>query len=310
MKTYKQFVEEQGVTSEKETINEILPLIPAVVGGLVKGVALAAKVATKAVGTGVKLAAKGAAKGVKVAAKGAVKGAAKGVKVAAKGAAKGAAAASKNISKDQAQAYKDKQKPQAKKDRDAMGRHESVKEDWLDKELEKVQHQWNEKGSDGKMLWDRRRKMNWIDKMDVKAGRYDLSDYELDSAMNDYGISHNLKDYNPDGSYTTAGSKKMFGSSKPKQKMTPTFKGKPIKPKTGRQTVRTESVEAMAHEMNSYVKTLSIARHKNIWAEAAKKGEDPEPVKGKKTMTGEKQSDVKINPKEAMPKHSKIGVLG
>ena len=72
------------------------------------------------------------------------------------------------------------------------------------------------------------------------------------------------------------------------------------------------NAEEMAYEMNSYVKTLAQDRYKNLWAEAAKakEGEDPEPVKGKKTMTGEKQEGVKINPKEAMPSPGpKVGAL-
>ena len=50
--------------------------------------------------------------------------------------------------------------------------------------------------------------------------------------------------------------------------------------------------------MNNYVNTISMDRSKNIWAEAAKRGEDPEPVKGKKTFTDKHQEKVQINPKE------------
>lgn len=59
--------------------------------------------------------------------------------------------------------------------------------------------------------------------------------------------------------------------------------------------------EDMAYQMNKYVRTLATERYKNLWTEAAKEGEDPEPVKGKKTMTGEKQETVRLNPKEAEP---------
>ena len=174
-----------------------------------------------------------------------------------------------------------------------------LKEDWLDRELQKVQHQWNEKGPSGKMIWDRRRKMNWIDKMDVLAGRHDLTDYELEVAMDDFGISHDLKDYKPDGSYTDAGAKKMFGDKKPKIKMTPTFKGVPLKPKVGRQTVRTENKDwGEAEKMNQYVTMLQKERSVNLWAEAKKVNMFPPPVDGKKTMTGKPQNNAKINPKE------------
>ena len=40
----------------------------------------------------------------------------------------------------------------------------------------------------------------------------------------------------------------------------------------------------------------------NIWAEAAKRGEDPEPVKGKKTFTDKPQAKIQINPVEKGPK--------
>lgn len=53
-----------------------------------------------------------------------------------------------------------------------------------------------------------------------------------------------------------------------------------------------------AINMNRYYNALSIENNLNIWAEAAKKGEDPEPVKGKKTFTGKSQETIKINPME------------
>ena len=107
MKTYKQFAEQEGVrrvdfvdgiTGEKETMNEILPAIAGVARAAVGAAKVAGGVGKKAVKT------------VKKVAKPIVK---KAGKVAA----------------DQAIKYRDKQKPQAKKDRDAMGRRESVEED-------------------------------------------------------------------------------------------------------------------------------------------------------------------------------------
>ena len=53
-----------------------------------------------------------------------------------------------------------------------------------------------------------------------------------------------------------------------------------------------------AYQMNSYVNTLSMDRSKNLWAEAAKDGVDPEPVSGKKTFTKKTQEKVVINPIE------------
>ena len=58
-----------------------------------------------------------------------------------------------------------------------------------------------------------------------------------------------------------------------------------------------------ADRMHSYVNTLSLERSVNLWAEAAKKeeNEDPEPVKGSKTLTKKTQEKITINPLEKEP---------
>ena len=56
--------------------------------------------------------------------------------------------------------------------------------------------------------------------------------------------------------------------------------------------------------MHSYVNALSFERSVNLWAEAAKKteeNEDPEPIKGSKTLTKKTQEKVTINPVEKEP---------
>jgi len=53
-----------------------------------------------------------------------------------------------------------------------------------------------------------------------------------------------------------------------------------------------------AEKMHSYMNTLSLERTANIWAEAAKKDEELEPVKGSKTLTKKTQEKVTINPME------------
>ena len=55
--------------------------------------------------------------------------------------------------------------------------------------------------------------------------------------------------------------------------------------------------------MHKYVNTLSLERSVNLWAEAAKKeeNEDPEPVKGSKTLTKKTQEKITINPLEKAP---------
>jgi hypothetical protein len=115
-------------------------------------------------------------------------------------------------------------------------------------------------------------KVRWVDMMHDKAGKRNMSDAELEDWLDDYNID-----------ISREASKKWESAS----------------------------VEEMAYEMNQYVNTLSIDRNRNLWSEAAKQGEDPEPVKGKKSMTGEKQEKVTINPKEALPARGpRIGRLG
>ncbi len=57
-----------------------------------------------------------------------------------------------------------------------------------------------------------------------------------------------------------------------------------------------------AEKMNRYVNILSLERNVNMWSEALKKedneNEDPEPVKGSKTLTKKTQEKVTINPLE------------
>ena len=59
-----------------------------------------------------------------------------------------------------------------------------------------------------------------------------------------------------------------------------------------------------AENMHNYINTLSLDRSVNLWAEASKKDEDLDPVKGGKTLTKKTQEKVTINPmeKEALRK--------
>ena len=56
-----------------------------------------------------------------------------------------------------------------------------------------------------------------------------------------------------------------------------------------------------AEKMHSYMNTLALERSVNIWAEASKDNEDPEPIKGSKTLTKKTQEKVTINPIEKEP---------
>ena len=56
-----------------------------------------------------------------------------------------------------------------------------------------------------------------------------------------------------------------------------------------------------AANMHKYINTLSLDRSVNLWAEAAKKEEDLDPVKGGKTLTKKPQEKITINPMEKQP---------
>ena len=56
-----------------------------------------------------------------------------------------------------------------------------------------------------------------------------------------------------------------------------------------------------AEKMHAYVNTLSLERSVNLWAEASKDNEEPEPVSGSKTLTKKGQAKIEINPTEKEP---------
>ena len=56
-----------------------------------------------------------------------------------------------------------------------------------------------------------------------------------------------------------------------------------------------------AEKMHSYMNALSLERSVNLWAEAAKKDEDLDPIKGSKTLTKKTQEKITINPLEKEP---------
>ena len=53
-----------------------------------------------------------------------------------------------------------------------------------------------------------------------------------------------------------------------------------------------------AETMHKYVNILSLDRSVDLWAEAAKKDEDLDPIKGGKTLTKKTQDKIIINPME------------
>ena len=58
-----------------------------------------------------------------------------------------------------------------------------------------------------------------------------------------------------------------------------------------------------AENMHNYINTLSLERSVNLWAEALKDKEDPEPVSGSKTLTKKSQNKIAINPTEKQPQN-------
>jgi hypothetical protein len=68
--------------------------------------------------------------------------------------------------------------------------------------------------------------------------------------------------------------------------------------KKARKTWEEVENQQEAENMHKYINTLSIERSVNLWAEASKKDEDLDPVKGDKTLTKKTQEKITINPME------------
>ena len=68
--------------------------------------------------------------------------------------------------------------------------------------------------------------------------------------------------------------------------------------KKARKTWEELEIQQEAENMHNYINTLSLDRSVNLWAEASKKDEDLDPVKGNKTLTKKTQEKITINPME------------
>ena len=68
--------------------------------------------------------------------------------------------------------------------------------------------------------------------------------------------------------------------------------------KKARKTWEEVENQQEAENMHKYVNILSLERSVNLWAEAAKKDEDLDPIKGSKTLTKKTQDKITINPME------------
>ena len=78
--------------------------------------------------------------------------------------------------------------------------------------------------------------------------------------------------------------------------------------KKARKTWEEKEIQQEAENMHKYVNMLTLERSVNLWAEAAKakENEDPEPVKGSKTLTKKTQEKVAINPLEKVPRNKSV----
>ena len=142
-----------------------------------------------------------------------------------------------------------------------------IKEDWIEDKIIYGLLDRNEKRAAATFkAMSKRDKMKFVDTVQaITAKHYDYTDAEVEDALQDYDIDISKK---------------------------------------ARKKWEEFEIEQEATDMHSYVNALSFERSVNLWAEAAKKteeNEDPEPIKGSKTLTKKTQEKVTIYPVEKEP---------
>ena len=144
-----------------------------------------------------------------------------------------------------------------------------IKEDWIEDKIIYKLLDRNEKRAANKFkAMSKSDKMKFVDTVQaITAKHYDYTDAEVEDALQDYDIDIS---------------------------------------KAARKKWEQVEMEQEATDMHSYMNAISLDRTVNIWKEAVKKenNEDPEPVKGSKTLTKKTQEKVAINPIE---KHKSKG---
>ena len=146
-----------------------------------------------------------------------------------------------------------------------------IKEDWIEDELiDKLLSKNRVRAASIFNAMTKRNKMKYVDTVQTITSRLShgvYSDDDVVDALDDHGIDISKK---------------------------------------ARKTWEEVENQQEAENMHRYVNTLSLERSVNLWAEAAKtkeENEDPEPVKGSKTLTKKGQAKIEINPTEKVPRN-------
>ena len=140
-----------------------------------------------------------------------------------------------------------------------------IKEDWIeDKLIKKLLDKDEVRAAKKFKAMNKSQKMKYLDAVETISSRnHGYTDDEVVGALQDYNIDIS---------------------------------------KAARKKWEEFEIQQEAENMHKYVNTLSLERSVNLWAEAAKEdNEDPEPVKGSKTLTKKTQEKVTINPVEKEP---------
>ena len=151
-----------------------------------------------------------------------------------------------------------------KRERLAMKENKKIKEDWIEDELiDKLLSKNRVRAASIFNAMTKRNKMKYVDTVQTITSR--------NSGYTDDAVVSALQDFNIDIS------------------------------KKARKSWEEVENQQEAENMHKYVNMLSFERSVNLWAEAAKENEDPEPVKGSKTLTKKTQEKIAINPLEKEP---------
>ena len=136
-----------------------------------------------------------------------------------------------------------------------------LKEDWIEDELiDKLLSKNRVRAASIFKAMSKRNKMKYLDDVQTISSRnHGYNDDEVVDALGDHGIDISKK---------------------------------------ARKTWEELENQQEAENMHKYINILSLDRSVNLWAEAAKKDEDLDPVKGNKTLTKKSQEKITINPME------------
>ena len=136
-----------------------------------------------------------------------------------------------------------------------------IKEDWIeDKLIYKLLDKDEVRAAKKFKAMNKRDKMKYLDAVQsISSRNHGYTDDEVISALQDYNIDISKK---------------------------------------ARKAWEQLEIQQEAENMHNYINTLSLDRSVNLWAEASKKDEDLDPIKGNKTLTKKTQEKVTINPME------------